>query len=122
MTLKHLNNTVLSIVIGAGFLFGSGYAVAASDQASIAEGKKIAFDRKKGNCLACHMIAGGSLPGDIGPPLVAMKARFPNKATLRAQIWNASASNPNTIMPPFGRHQILSDSEIDKITDFIHSL
>ena len=122
MTLKHLSNTVLSVVIGAGCLFGSGYAVAASDQASIAEGKKIAFDRKKGNCLACHMIADGSLPGDIGPPLVAMKARFPNKAALRAQIWNASAKNPNTIMPPFGRHQILSDSEIDKITDFIHSL
>ena len=66
MTLKQVSNTILSMVIGAGFLFGSGYATAGSDQASIAEGKKIAFNRKKGNCLACHMIADGSLPGDIG--------------------------------------------------------
>ncbi len=99
-----------------------GLTSASANEATIAEGKKIAFNRKKGNCLACHAIAGGSLPGDIGPPLIAMKARFPNKAKLRAQIWDSTASNPNSIMPPFGRHNILSDKDIDKITDFIHSL
>lgn len=88
----------------------------------IAEGKKIAFDRVKGNCLACHMIEGGELPGNIGPPLVAMKARFPDKAKLRAQIWDATRSNPNSMMPPFGRHEVLTESEIDKVVEFIHSL
>ena len=88
----------------------------------IEEGKKVAFDRKKGNCLACHMIPGGSLPGNIGPPLIAMKARFPNKADLRAQIWDATEKNPNTIMPPFGKHRILSEKEVDLVTEFIHSL
>ena len=68
------------------------------------------------------MISGGSLPGNIGPPLVAMKARFPNKADLRAQIWDATAKNPNTIMPPFGKHQILSEKEVDLITEFIYTL
>lgn len=88
----------------------------------IAEGKKIAFDRKKGNCLACHMIEGGDLPGNIGPPLVAMKARFPDKAKLRAQIYDARVLNPNTIMIPFGPHAVMTDAEIDKVTAFIHTL
>lgn len=88
----------------------------------VEEGKKIAFDRKKGNCLACHAIEGGSLPGNIGPPLVAMKARFPDKARLRAQIWDATKANPNSIMPPFGLHKILSEGEIDKVVEFIHTL
>ncbi len=93
-----------------------------ADEATIAEGKKIAFNRKKGNCLGCHMITDGALPGNVGPPLIAMKARFPDKAKLKAQIWDATVANPKTIMPPFGRHNILSDQEVDKITDFIHSL
>ncbi len=99
-----------------------GATTASASEATIAEGKKIAFNRKKGNCLACHAIAGGSLPGNIGPPLVAMKARFPDISVLRAQIWNASEKNPDSIMPPFGRHQMLSEDEIDKITAFIHTL
>ena len=54
---------------------------------SVEQGKKLAFNRKKGNCLACHSIAGGSMAGSMGPPLVAMKARFPDKSKLRYQIW-----------------------------------
>ena len=96
--------------------------VSAATASEIAAGKELAFNRKKGNCLACHAIAGGSLPGNIGPPLIAMQARFPDVKVLRAQIWNASANNPNTIMPPFGKHNMLSDAEIDKIVTFIHSL
>ena len=96
---------------------------AAEAGASVVEqGKAVAFDRKKGNCLACHQIEGGSLPGNIGPPLIAMKARFPDKAKLRAQIADATKTNPNTIMPPFGRQQILSESEIDKIVEFVYTL
>ncbi len=95
----------------------------AGDEASVLEeGKKIAFDRKKGNCLACHMIAGGELPGNIGPPLIAMKARFPDKAALRAQIADARVKVPNTIMIPFGPHGVLTPEEIDKVTEFIYSL
>jgi sulfur-oxidizing protein SoxX len=94
----------------------------AADAQLVEEGKKIAFNRKKGNCLACHHIEGGNLAGNIGPGLVAMKVRFPDKATLRAQIWDATAKNPNSMMPPFGRHEILTESEIDKVVEFIYSL
>ena len=88
----------------------------------IEEGKQIAFDRKAGNCMSCHMIPGATLPGNIGPPLIAMKQRFPDKAKLRAQIWDATEKNPQSLMPPFGAHGVLTEEEIDKVTEYIHSL
>jgi sulfur-oxidizing protein SoxX len=112
--------SALATVIGALSLSPQ---LALAEEASVVEqGKQIAFDRKKGNCLACHMIEGGDLPGNIGPPLVAMKARFPDKAKLRAQIWDSTKNNPNSMMPPFGRHEILTEGEIDKVVEFIYTL
>jgi hypothetical protein len=35
-----------------------------------------------------------------------MKQRFPDKAVLRAIIWNAGDRNANSIMMPFGQHKI----------------
>jgi sulfur-oxidizing protein SoxX len=90
--------------------------------AMLEEGKKIAFTRAQGNCLACHYIEGGESPGTIAPPLVAMSSRYPDKAALRAQIWDATEANPESSMPPFGRHGILSEEEIDKVTEFIWAL
>ena len=87
-----------------------------------AAGQAIAFDRSAGNCLSCHMIPGGELPGNVGPPLIQMKLRFPDRAVLRAQIWDAAVRNPNTVMPPYGRHSILTEDEIDHVVDFIHSI
>ncbi|WP_428609905.1 sulfur oxidation c-type cytochrome SoxX [Sedimenticola sp.] len=92
------------------------------DPAVIAEGKAIATSRKKGNCLACHMIDDGSSPGNIGPPLLGMKARYPDKTKLRAQIWDATVANPESAMVPFGRLQVLTEAEIDKVVEYIWSL
>lgn len=86
------------------------------------DGKKIAFDRKKGNCLACHAMDDGDMPGNIGPPLIVMKARFPDREVLKTQIWDATIKNPISIMPPFGKHQILSDAEIEKLLDYLYTL
>lgn len=86
------------------------------------QGKALAFDRFKGNCLACHWVEGGELTGNYGPPLVAMKIRYPDREVLREQIWDAAVKNPHTRMPPFGRNRILTEEEIDLVTDFIHSL
>ena len=90
--------------------------------AMLEEGKKISFTRAQGNCLACHYIEGGETPGTIAPPLVAMSSRYPDKAALRAQIWDATVANPDSSMPPFGRHDILSEDEIDKVVEFIWAL
>jgi sulfur-oxidizing protein SoxX len=67
-------------------------------------------------------MAGGDLAGNIGPPLVAMKMRFPDKAILRAQIYDSSTKNPRTVMPRFGTHRILNDEQIDLITEFVYTL
>ena len=89
---------------------------------NVAKGKEIAYNRKTGNCLACHMMDDGVSPGDIGPPLVAMKARFPDRAKLKAQLSDPEANNPNTMMPPFGKHNILSSDDIDAVIDYLYTL
>ena len=97
-------------------------ALAEEKGSRMEEGKELAFSRPKGNCLACHMIVGGVSPGNIAPPLIAMKSRFPDKQELREQISDASKKNPETAMPLFGRYEILSNDELDKVVDYIHSL
>jgi len=91
----------------------------------VADGRSLAFDRKKGNCLACHAIPSESKaesPGNIGPPLVNIKELYPDRAQLRARIWDETAINPESVMPPFGRNKILTEDELDLVTDYIHSL
>jgi len=120
---KIVSTTTFIAVAMTGFgLASSAVYAAGASKSDIEKGKEIAFNRKKGNCLACHVIKGGKLPGNIAPPLFAMQQRFPDRAKLRAQIYDATVANPNTIMIPFGRHKVLSDKEIDLVTDFIHQL
>ena len=117
-----LGETALVLALAAasvGGVVGATDAIAAS---MIEEGRTIALDRRKGNCMACHVMAGATLAGNIGPPLVAMKTRFPDKAKLRTRIWDASKMNSRSLMPPFGRHEILTEDEIDKVVEFVHSL
>ncbi|MDJ0892739.1 MAG: sulfur oxidation c-type cytochrome SoxX [Gammaproteobacteria bacterium] len=100
-------------------------AVTAGEKAgmsAVEKGQKVAVNRKKGNCLACHVMGDGALPGNIGPPLVAMKARFPDKAKLRDQIWDATKKNPHSMMPPFGKHGVLTEEEVDVVTEYIYTL
>tara|TARA_Y100000401_G_scaffold83992_1_gene69279 strand:- start:630 stop:959 length:330 start_codon:yes stop_codon:yes gene_type:complete len=88
----------------------------------VKEGKKLTFDRQKGNCLACHMIDDGELAGNIGPPLIAMQARFPEREILFQKIWDPTQGDPNTFMPPFGKHGALTKEEINKIIEYLYTL
>ena len=85
-------------------------------------GKELSFQRNKGNCLACHVIQDGEDPGNIGPSLFNIQKKFTNKQELKALIWDATQFNPNTSMPPFGKHQILTESELNAVVDYIWSL
>ena len=122
--MKMLTRKRASVVAGLlAVLFAT--AAMAADAKKEMTGKELAYDRSKGNCLACHgmpTMPDAEQPGNSGPPLIAMQARFPDKAVLRAKIWDATASNPETMMPPFGKHLILNDEEIDKIVDFVYGL
>jgi sulfur-oxidizing protein SoxX len=100
----------------------TGWAQEASLASELEAGKALAFDRNKGNCLSCHMMDDGELPGNSGPPLLQMKLRFPDREVLRGQIWDAAERNPSTIMPPYGRHHILTEAEVDLVVDYVHSL
>lgn len=88
----------------------------------IAEGKVLATERSKGNCLACHSFDGGELPGTLGPPLLAMKLRFPEREALKRQICDATIRQPDSRMPPFCRHGILTEEEVDLIVDYLYTL
>ncbi len=88
---------------------------------AVTQGGCIVLERTKGNCMACHAIA-GTTHGNIAPPLVQMKQRFPDKIKLRAQIDDARKLNPRSVMPPFGPNEILSQDEIDKVVEFVLTL
>jgi sulfur-oxidizing protein SoxX len=94
----------------------------AEDLGVIDRGRQLAFDPTKGNCLACHLVEGSESPGDLGPPLVAMEARFPDKQKLRNQLWDPMEENPDSRMPPFGRHRILTEDELDMVVEYIYTL
>jgi sulfur-oxidizing protein SoxX len=89
---------------------------------SAAEGRKLAFDRGKGNCLTCHEIKGGDLPGTIGPPLKDIKSKYPDRNELVAIVTDETKRNPQTVMPPFGRNRILTEQEINAVVDFLQTL
>lgn len=94
-------------------------AVKAADAAT--QGGCVVINRRKGNCMACHEIA-GIASGNVAPPLVAMQQRFPNRARLKAQVEDARTFNPDSVMPPFGPHKILSPEEIEQVLEFLLTL
>ena len=101
------------------------HAVAADSDTDADAGRKLALDRNMGNCVACHAIPSDpkiEAAGNIGPPLTGIKTRFPDRAKLRAQIWDATVANPESVMPPFGRNKVLTEQEIDQVTDYVMGL
>jgi L-cysteine S-thiosulfotransferase len=112
-----LQAIVLALLIGT-----TASATPARAQSAAAEGQKLAFDRGKGNCLTCHEIKGGDLPGTIGPALKDIKSKYPDRNDLVAILYDETKRNPQTVMPPFGRNRILTDQEINAIVDFLQTL
>ena len=104
---------------GLATILFAGVAAAQATQAS--RGEEIAFDRGKGNCLTCHVIRGGEAPGNLGPALADMKARFPDRKELAAIVFDETRRNPATVMPPFGRDLILTDVDIEAVVDFLYT-
>jgi len=96
--------------------------VSAADDSRVEEGKVLATERAKGNCLACHSFDGGELAGTLGPPLLAMKLRFPERDALKSQICDATIRQPDSRMPPFCRHGILTEDEVELIVDYLYTL
>ncbi len=115
MELRQPHFVLAAIACGALVLGMSAVAAAPS------QGEQLAFSRAKGNCLTCHDIKGGPDPGNVGPPLMGMKARFPDRKELIAIVSDETKRNPTTVMPPFKRNLILNDKEIEAIVDFLYT-
>ncbi|MFN2380962.1 MAG: sulfur oxidation c-type cytochrome SoxX [Guyparkeria sp.] len=110
------------LATGMGFS-GATMANDAGMSESAKKGKEIAFARGEGNCLACHQIKGGNLAGNIGPALIAMEARYPDREDLVEVIYDPRKKfGDQTIMPPMGASNFLSDEEINLIVDYLYTL
>jgi len=77
-------------------------------------GRQIAIDRKKGNCLACHImpIPEQSFHGETGPDLHGVAKRY-EIGELRLRVVNPKVINPDTLMPAFyrteGLHRVMEN-------------
>ncbi len=67
-----------------------------------ANGRKIAIDRSKGNCLACHVmpIQEEEFHGELGPALGKIGKKY-NEGKLRMRIVNIQEVLADSLMPPF---------------------
>jgi sulfur-oxidizing protein SoxX len=91
----------------------------------LAAGRALAHGQEKGNCLACHQMPrdpGAETLANLGPRLENVRHRYPSRDELRQRIWDAARFNADTLMPPYGRHRILTEEEIDLVVDYIHEL
>jgi L-cysteine S-thiosulfotransferase len=123
LTDTFLTKPVLAPALAVAWLVGiAAFANPATAQSAADQGRKVAFDRGKGNCLTCHDIKGGDLPGTIGPALRDLKSKYPDRNDLVAIVTDETKRNPLTVMPPFGRNRILTESEINAIVDFLQTL
>lgn len=85
------------------------------------EGKKIAFTKTRGNCLACHKMQGGTQPGTRGPDLTQYGTMGRSDAETYALVFDMRWRSPDTLMPPMGTNQILTDQEIRDVVAFLQS-
>ena len=59
--------------------------------------------------------------GNVGPSLIDLKARYPDRKEVAAIIFDETKRNPQTVMLPFGRNLILTNKEIETIVDFLYT-
>lgn len=86
-----------------------------------ARGKELANERSKGNCVACHVLQGAEQPGSRGPDLSTYGTWGRSDSEIYALVYDMRWRNPDTVMPPIGTNQILSDQELRDVVAFLQS-
>jgi len=79
----------------------------------------------KGYCIACHAVppaAGPATRSNIGPALSGSRMRELGSPALHELLRDPTRASPDTIMPPFGKHRILEEREIDAVTEYLLAL
>jgi len=102
-----------------------------------AKGRKLAVGRKKGNCLACHVISDlkdQPFHGNVGPSLDGVAGRY-SEGELRLRIVNPKIFHSGTIMPAFYKTDgltrvmkkfkgktVLTASEVEDVVAYLKTL
>ncbi len=119
--LRPLSVTLTAVAMSLGLLFGVGAQAAelvkfeivggesidkslTGQPGDAANGRKVAINRKLGNCLACHALPIPEQPfhGDVGPDLSETGGNL-SEGEIRLRVVNSKVLNPDTIMPAFYR-------------------
>jgi L-cysteine S-thiosulfotransferase len=103
---------VLAVVAGGVLCAVAGVAFAAPTEA-----QKLITQ----NCEQCHEIKGLQNFGNIGPSLIGLKDRYPDRKEVSTIIFDETKRNPQTAMMPFGRNLILTGKEIEIIVDYLYA-
>lgn len=88
-------------------------------------GEKLAFDRTRGgSCVACHVMGKTTpaLPGSVGPDLSTVGIWGRSDQWLFNYVYDPRSVNPQSLMPPWGAHQLFSAQEIQDIVAFLKTL
>lgn len=109
------SHCVLAAIAGA--ILGALALAPAPAAAAPSEGQKLAQQ----HCEQCHEIKGIQDFGNIGPSLIEVKKRYPDRKAVAAIIYDETKLNPQTVMLPFGRNLILTKKEIDVIVDYLYA-
>lgn len=84
-------------------------------------GQALANERSKGNCVACHLLKGAEQPGSKGPDLTTYGTWGRSDAETYALVYDMRSRNPDTVMPPAGTNQILTEQELRDVVAFLQS-
>jgi sulfur-oxidizing protein SoxA len=90
-----------------------------------ANGQKLAFDRSRGGgCLACHVMGPRTqaLPGNVGPDLSEIGKAGRTDQWLFNYVFDARVQNPESVMPPWGKHGFYNEAEIRDMVAFLKTL
>ncbi len=120
--LRPLSVTLLAMTVSLGFLLGAGaqaeelvkFEIVGGESidksltgqpGDAANGRKLAIDRKLGNCLACHVMPVPEQPfhGNVGPDISEAGSNL-SEGEIRLRVVNSKVLNPDTIMPAFYRN------------------
>ena len=97
----------------------------ASVTGDAAKGQQLAFDRSRGGgCLACHIMGPRTqaLPGNVGPDLSEIATMGRTDQWLFNYVFDPRVYNPQSVMPPWGKHGFYNEAEIRDIVAFLKTL
>lgn len=89
------------------------------------KGEQLAYDRSRGgSCLACHVMGPTtpSMPGAVGPDLSTYAQWGRDDQWIFNYIYDARSVNPQSVMPPWGRHKVFTVEEIKDMVAFMKTL